>query len=60
MAFKLKVMVAGDWLIPDSRHELGGTDVLQVWAFRDIMPEGECHWCMREVLFDMARLHGYW
>ncbi len=59
--FTLKVIddKASGYLVPDTLHGLGGTDMLQAAAFRHLFPEGECAWVFRELLYDMAELHGW-
>lgn len=37
----------------------GGTDLLQIHAFNHLFPSGECLWVFRELVFEMASLHGW-
>jgi len=43
----------------DTLHRHGGTDMLQAHAFAHLFPEGECPWAFRELVFDMAEIHGW-
>ena len=59
--FTLKVIddVATGFLRPDTLHKYGGTDMLQDVAFHHLFPDGECPWALRQLVFDMAEIHGW-
>lgn len=46
-------------LMPDIKSDQGGLDLLQPHAFRHLFPEGFCSWMFRQLLYDMAALHGW-
>lgn len=43
----------------DTEHLHGGTDMLQAHAFAHLFPEGFCPWPFRELVFEMAEIHGW-
>lgn len=59
--FTLKVIhdVKTGLIRPDPQHEFGGTDLLQVYAFRHLFPEGYCKWEFRSSVDELAGLHGW-
>ena len=59
--FTLKVIYdeATEVFRADTTHIYGGTDMLQAYAFAHLFPEGECPWVFRELVFDMAAIHGW-
>ncbi len=65
--FTLKIIYdeTSGYLKPDVTCDLGGTDVLQGIAFRHLLPDdryapdGNLSWIYRDLLYDMAMLHGW-
>lgn len=37
----------------------GGLDLTQSYLFNHLFPEGYCPWVFRELLYDLARAHGW-
>lgn len=61
MSFVLKVVhdtKAGHYF-SDDRHRLGGTCLKQIWAFNHLFPSGYLNWGLRDLLWEMADLHGW-
>lgn len=46
-------------IVSDDRHRLGGTDVMQVWAFTHLFPSGYCEFYNEDKLDLLAGLHGW-
>ena len=61
MIFTLKVIddVNAGVLRSDTKHVLGGTDLTQAHAFCHLFPSGFCSRQHCEMLYDMARIHGW-
>lgn len=59
--FTLKVIddETTSFLRADTQHKYGGTDMLQAYAFAHLFPDGKCPLVFRELVFDMAAIHGW-
>jgi hypothetical protein len=57
--FILKVKEKGDYLVSDNASHLGGIDLTQEYAFYHLFPSGACHWGFRELLYELAHIHGW-
>lgn len=59
--FTLKVIYdkKSDYIFPDRKHEYGGTDLLQIEAFKHLMPNGYCDSMLRGLFYDLARIHAW-
>lgn len=44
---------------PDTRHELGGTDLINVQLFKHLVPPGEIAFIWRDLLEALALAHGW-
>lgn len=58
--FTLKITRNSDGeLVPYDVHDYGGTDLLQIEAFKHLFPFGYCPVMYDELLFGLVRLHGW-
>ena len=57
--FTLKVIEQAGYLVSDKTSTYGGTDMTQLYAFAHLFPDGECPWVCRDLLFDLAKMHGW-
>jgi hypothetical protein len=60
MSFTLKVIELGDGdIVPDDESIYGGIDYKQIMAFRHLFPIGFVHGYEKEIVYDLADLHGW-
>ncbi len=57
--FVLRVMEDNGVMVADDRSVHGGIDALQTVAFSHLCPTGAWDWLWRELLYDLAELHGW-
>ena len=43
----------------NSKHENGGIDYVQVYAFRHLFPQDECPLIYRELVHELANIHNW-
>jgi hypothetical protein len=55
----LKVIDTGDALAANTLSIHGGVDLTPAHLFNHLFPEGFCPWVFRELLYDLARAHGW-